>query len=114
MVPSPIFDINERVKEDLVNYFAAHKAKTVFRKAGNFINPEPYLETEIFWESPKMFKTINNDIFDEMIDMLYEAKLEVTKLGGQMTEPMFELHSGSPVMVWAMYSTKPGLGLDSF
>lgn len=114
MVPSPIFDINERVKEDLVNYFAAHKAKTVFRKTGNFLITEPYLETEIFWESPKVFKSINNDIFDEMADMLHEAKIEVANLGGQMTEPIFELHSGRPIMVWAMFATKPQPDSNSF
>lgn len=110
MVPGPIFDINERLKEDLINYFAAHKAKTIFRKSGNFLIFEPYLETEIFWSSTEAFKSVNGDILDEMVDMLYDAKKEVVNLGGQMTEPIFELHDGGiPVMVWALFETKPNL-----
>ena len=110
MVPGPIFDINERLKEDLINYFAAYKAKTIYRKTGNFLILEPYLETEIFWDSTEAFKAIDGDIADEMVDMLFDAKKEVANLGGQMTEPIFELHEGrKPVMIWALFESKPNL-----
>lgn len=108
MVPGPIFDINERLKDDLINYFAAHKAKTVYRKSGNFLIFEPYLETEIFWPSKEAFKAVNGDVLDEMVDMLFDAKKEIKNLGGQMTEPVFELHEGDvPVMVWALFDSTP-------
>jgi hypothetical protein len=108
MTDSPFFEINEKLKEDLVNFFGSSKAKTVYRKAGNFLNPEPYLETEVFW-TLKEFKGMDKggDIMDEMSDLLFETKQEISKLGGQMTEPNFELHTGCPVLVWAIFASKP-------
>lgn len=107
MISTPIFQINEKIKEDMVSFFAAHKAKSVYREKGSFLLDEPFLETEIFWESAEVFKGVNGDILNEMADMLFDASQEVKKLGGQMTEPYMEVHAGGvPVMVWGLFGPK--------
>lgn len=107
MVSTPIFQINEKIKEDLVSFFGAQKAKSIYREKGVFLIDEPFLETEIVWESFKFFKDPNNDILNEMADMLFDASQEIKKLGGLMTEPHMEVHSGgTPVMVWGIFGPK--------
>lgn len=107
MVSTPIFQINERIKEDMVSFFGAKKAKTIYREKGSFLLDEPFLETEVFWGSSKDFKGVNGDILNEMVDMLFEASQEIKKLGGQMTQPYVEIHTGGvPVMVWGLFGPR--------
>jgi hypothetical protein len=113
LLEGEIFEINEKLKEDLINFFGAYKAKTVYRKKGNFLVKDPYLETETYW-SLKDFKGINNDIFDEMTDLLFDTKKQISKLGALMTEPTFELFTGQPLLVWAIFETKQGPDIQIF
>jgi hypothetical protein len=106
MVSTPIFKINEALKEDMVNYFGATKAKTIYREKGAFLIDEPFLETEIFWGSYNIFKDGNSDIVNEMSDLLFDTSQEIKKLGGLMTEPHLEIYKLAPVMVWGIFGPK--------
>lgn len=104
MTQSDIFNINEEIKDDILIYFNAHRSKIVYKKTGALWITEPFLETEIFWESSKSFKELTSQMIDDMSDHLYDAGVKISKLGGFMTEPLFEIHAGNiPVLVWGVF-----------
>ena len=105
MVGGNIFNLNEKLKEDIVNFFQAYKAKTVYRETGVFMIFEPYLETEVYWDLTS-FKGLRGDILEEFTDMILDAQEEVIKLGGQMTDPVFEKHPNNMLLVWGTFDTK--------
>ena len=101
----PIFEINEKIKEEMVLGFFANKAKTTLHKNGSYYLSDPFLETEITWESRKDFQKISLKRAEEMGDLLRKLQADVSELGGQMTPPMFEFHKDVPLLVWAQFFT---------
>ena len=101
----PIFQINENVKESLVLNFAAKKAKTVYHKNGSIYLSDPFLETEITWESIDDFRSLSMEEATKLGSLLRDLQFKVTDLGGQMTPPMFEYIKKSPTLVWAQFFT---------
>jgi hypothetical protein len=102
----PIFQANEVVKESMVLKFFAKLAKTVLHKNGTLYLSDPFLETEIIWESPKDFKKISPSQTLEISEILFELKEKVEEMGGQMTPPIFEFKNKRPVLVWALFFTR--------
>jgi hypothetical protein len=101
----PIFDANEKFKEEIVLRFFANKAKTTLHKNGSYYLSDPFLETEITWKSKKDFQKISLDLAEELGDSLRKLQADVSELGGQMTPPMFEFREGIPLLVWAQFFT---------
>jgi hypothetical protein len=101
----PIFEANEKVKEELVTRFHVSKAKTVLHKNGSYYLSDPFLETEIYWNSLKDFKNISEEDAAELGDILRQLQTTTQELGGQMTPPMFEYKNKLPVIVWAQFFT---------
>jgi hypothetical protein len=90
------FDINEKLKEELVLNYQAIFAKTIFLSAGNLLLPEPFYETAVLWEK-------NTDI--EILQKAYKLIVKhQKKLGEQMTDPIFEYSLQKPSMVWATFT----------
>jgi hypothetical protein len=101
----PIFQINEELKEQCVNWFNAHKAITKYHKGSHYIN-EPFLETEIHWPSSSAFRNLSVEQVEDFGDLIFKAKKQIDELGGQMTEHLFELQNSKPVLVWAQFMPK--------
>ena len=89
------FDINEKLKEELVLNHQAFLAKTIFLSAGNPLLPEPFYETVVLWQK-------NTDI--EILQKAYKLIVKhQKKLDEQMTSPIFEYSLERPSMVWATF-----------
>ena len=89
------FDINEKLKEELVSKYQAFYAKTVFLSAGNLLLPEPFYETAVLWEKNTDKKTLQ-----KAYKLIVKQQ---KKLGEQMTDPIFEYSLERPSMVWATF-----------
>ena len=101
-----IFEANERLKEKMVSEFFASKAKTILHQNGTYYLSDPFLETEILWDSLESFKNLSTEKTKEMVKDLKQLQEQIVKLGGQMTPPMFEAFEGkSPMLVWAQFFT---------
>jgi len=99
----PIFDANEEVKELLVLQFKASKAKTVHHAAGSFYLPEPFLETEVAWDSFESFTELSVQEAQAMTEVLLNLKQAVYDLGGEMAQPMIEIKNSCPILVWTLF-----------
>lgn len=102
----PIFEANERVKELMVLKFNASKARTILHKNGTHFLSDPFLETEIFWNSPKDFNKIPSNELVHLSEEICNLRDQVEDLGGQMTPPLFELRNKNPMLVWAQFFTR--------
>lgn len=102
----PIFEANEEVKETLVLNFKVSRAKTILHQNGTAYVKEPFLETEIYWDSVEDFGYLTTKQAFEINDLLFGLMDKISELGGQMTTPMFEFKNGLPLMVWAQFFTK--------
>lgn len=101
----PIFDANEKIKEEMVLKFFACKAKTTLHQNGSYYLSDPFLETEVSWESREDFKKLNDELAKDLGVSLRSLQKEVAEYGGQMTPPLFEYRGGAPMLVWAQFFT---------
>lgn len=90
------FDINEKLKEELVLNHQAFFAKTIFLSAGNLLLPEPFYETTVLWE-----KNTDTETLQKAYKIIVKQQ---KKLDEQMTDPLFEYSLGRPSMVWATFT----------
>lgn len=102
----PIFEANERVKEIMVSRFFASKARTILHKNGSHFLSDPFLETEIFWNSAKDFNKIPADELIHLSKEISNLQDQIEDLDGQMTPPLFELRNKTPMLVWAQFFTR--------
>lgn len=90
------FEVNEKLKEELVLNHKAFFAKTVFLSAGVLLLPEPFYETTVLWKE-------NEDL--EVLKKAFNTiKKYQKKLKEQMTEAIFEYNLGRPAIVWATFT----------
>lgn len=101
----PIFEANEKFKEEMVLRFFANKAKTTLHQNGSYYLSDPFLETEISWETRNDFKKISLELAEELGNSLRKLQSDIFDLGGQMTPPMFEYRGDTPLLVWAQFFT---------
>lgn len=89
------FDINEKLKEELVLNHYAFFAKTIFLSAGNALLPEPFYETVVLWHA-----NTSMEILQEAYKLIVKHQ---KKLDEQMTDPIFEYSLERPSMAWATF-----------
>lgn len=99
----PIFELNEKLKEELVLNYQAKLAKTVFHEKGTILVEEPFLETEIIWNTDDLYYKVGAEKMKNIGKLIKDAKLEISNLGGYMTDPAIEWNKGFPVLVWAQF-----------
>jgi hypothetical protein len=100
------FQINESLKDKLVEHFGITYAKTIFHKNGGLYLEDPFYETEARWPTYEAFKSLSWEEADDLGQFLYKTKLKVEESGGQMTPPLFEVREGVPQVVWAIFLNK--------
>lgn len=101
----PIFDLNEKLKEELVLNYGAKLARTILHEKGTFLIEEPFLETDIIWDSKELYSDIGPEKLKTVGKMIKAVKEEILKLGGYMTNPTIEWNKNFPVLVWAQFFT---------
>ena len=98
-----VFIINESLKDQLVQNFGITYAKTTFHKNGSVYLSDPFYETEARWPDYQAFKNLKWEEAEDLGEVLYKAKNEIEKVGGQMTQPIFEILNNTPQLVWAVF-----------
>jgi hypothetical protein len=101
----PIFELNEKLKEELVLKYKAKSAKTTFHKKGTLLINQPYLETEIKWDKNTLYFELGPENMKEIGELVRTTEAEVSKLGGYMTTPTVEHDKNFPMLVWAQFFT---------
>ena len=92
-----IFELNEKIKEELVMDYGAWEAKSIFFKDGVKIIPEPFLETTIRWD-----KDIDSNLLGNAINKILEFR---DSLGDRcfMTDVQYETSYGHPQVIWGIF-----------
>ena len=95
------FELNEKLKENLVLEYKAKKALTRTFLNGVPIIPEPFLETIVTW---------NNDVdeitLSKALTFIMLAKIDIDKVC-HMTNPQLEiLNNRPPQIIWSTFNTK--------
>ena len=97
-----IFEANEDLKETLVKRFGIIQAKTVYHEQGIYLG-DPFYETEASWPDYSTFKNLTWEDTSDIADLMHSTKVQIEKLGGQMTQPIFEVYDNKPRMAWAVF-----------
>jgi hypothetical protein len=92
-----IFELNEKLKEDLVMNYGAWEAKSTLFNQGVVIIPEKFLETIVRWE-----KDADEELMKKGIDKILDFKDEITKKC-TMTDIQYETSYGHPQILWALF-----------
>lgn len=90
------FEINEKLKEELLLNHQAFFTKSVFLSSGGLLLPEPFYETTALWK-----KGTGQEILSGACKLIKKYQKE---LGEQMTDMIFEYNNGHPAMVWATFT----------
>ncbi len=94
------FELNEELKEKLVQDYKATLAKTVFFKDGVLLLPEPFYETTIVWD-----EDVDVDTVKSAIDVIKYYREDINQ-NSHMTELLFEFTFGKPTILWSIFPTK--------
>jgi len=98
-----LFKLNENLKEKLVTEYNCNKALTVYHKRGSFLIEESFYETEAVWRESSDFRKLTKKQGKELAELFSNLTSTVTKMGGQVTGPLFERQKESLVMVWGLF-----------
>lgn len=92
-----IFELNEKLKDDLVMNYGAWEAKSQLFNHGVIIIPEKFLETIVRWE-----KDTDEQLIKKGINKILDFKDEISKKC-TMTDIQYETSYGHPQIVWALF-----------
>jgi hypothetical protein len=92
-----IFELNEKLKEDLVLNCGVWEAKSIIFKKGVIIIPEPFLETTIRWE-----KDTDAVLIAKGINKILKFKEEMD-LRCFVTDIQYETVYGHPQALWGIF-----------
>lgn len=91
------FQLNEKLKEELVLKYEAFEAKTVFHPNGFMIVPYPFYETIVRWH-----KDVDEKIMVKVMSKILRTRKTINDLC-EMSMPTFETSYGHPQIVWAIF-----------
>lgn len=94
------FELNEELKEKLVQDYSATLAKTTYFKDGVLLLPEPFYETMVTWDEDLDLDVVNNVIY-----LIKYYREEINK-NSHMTELLFEFTFGKSTILWSIFPTK--------
>lgn len=92
-----IFELNEKLKEDLVINCGAWEAKSIIFKDGVVIIPEPFLETIVRWDKDTESELIAKGI-NKILD--FKQKMDTRCF---VTDVQYEVSYGHPQALWAIF-----------
>lgn len=94
------FELNEKIKDDLILEFGAVKAITRTFLNGVPIIPEPFLETIVYWDYD-----VTDNILSKALTFILLCKLDVDKVC-HMTNPQLELiNDQPPQIIWSTFNS---------
>lgn len=92
------FDINEKLKEELVLNCNSFFTKTVWLSAGVGIINEPFYETTACWNKGEDL----NDV-ERALKIIKKYQKQINKTEAEMVDPLFEYNLGHPTLIWAIF-----------
>ena len=94
------FELNEELKDKLVQDYGAFYAKTTFFKDGVLLLPEPFYETIVIWE-----KGVDAYLLEKSSALIGYYREEINK-NSEMTQILFEYTLGRPSLLWSIFPEK--------
>lgn len=91
------FELNEKLKEDLILDYGASYAKTEFFKNGIGLIHEPFLETIVRWD-----KGYDVEKMYEGFHFILKEARNINKVA-EMTQPVLETSLGRLQIVWGIF-----------
>jgi hypothetical protein len=91
------FQLNEKLKEELVLKCEAFEAKTVFYPNGFSIVPYAFYETIVRWH-----KDVDENVMVKSMKKILKSRKNINDLC-EMSMPTFETAYGHPQIVWAIF-----------
>lgn len=91
------FQLNEKLKEELVLKYEAFEAKTTFYPNGVPIIPHPFYESIARWH-----KDADEKMVARGMAKIWKYREKINKLC-EMSDPVFETSHGHPQLVWAIF-----------
>lgn len=91
------FQLNEKLKEELVLKYEAFEAKTTFYPKGASIIPHPFYESIAKW-----YKDADERMVAKGMAKIWKYQEKINKLC-EMSDPVFETNNGYPQLVWAIF-----------
>ena len=92
------FELNEKLKEILVQECEAFEAKSTYFPIGVPIIPEPFLETIVRWH-----KDVDDSFLGKALQIILLHSLEISKVA-QFTPPELEFSLGHPQIIWSIFN----------
>jgi hypothetical protein len=97
------FELNEKLKDILVQECGAFEAKSIYFPNGVPIIPEPFLETIVRWH-----KDVDDSVLAKALQVILLHSIEINKLS-EFTPPELEFSLGHPQMIWSMFDLENGI-----
>ena len=91
------FQLNEKLKEELVLKYEAFEVKTIFYPTGFSIVPYPFYESIARWH-----KDVDEKILAKGMAKIWKYQEKINDLC-EMSDPVFETSYGHPQIVWAIF-----------
>lgn len=91
------FQLNEKLKEELVLKYKAFEAKTTFYPNGVPIIPHPFYESIVRWH-----KDADEKMVARGMAKIWKYREKINKLC-EMSDPVFETSLGHPQLIWAIF-----------
>lgn len=102
------FELNEGLKEKLIQEYKAVKAISTLYPYGITFMPERFLETIVYWD-----KDIDTDNIENALNEI-EKNIKIFNKYTYFDGPIYQESSQGPTMVWALFDKESNVekGID--
>ena len=91
------FNLNEKLKEDLILNYQAKRAETTHYPNGMMFIPERFFETMVYWDSK-----VEEQVIENALDVIEKSKKDLEPYC-YFDGPMVQNENKKIIIIWALF-----------